>query len=275
MNKYTLFDNIVEKEKAYSFIVSAKELLNMLGIKAPSLGESKQDIGAEGKALNSEAFHYNNAFNLARAKKEDAKIICVEDCSYNSFAQTKEALLEDEVLKEKISSKLKRDGLELSLDTAVLHVNEVIKDVIGLLEFKKMVKKSFANFNIAVFKGNQNSDDTINESILNILGANIVSFDAQLKSDGYEILSASKELADKLAGKVMLDTFDNGADLVIANDVRSFMMFDGRQKNLECSVGRDINLAILSISQIALMALGCDDKSKIGLESHKVQATLL
>ena len=275
MNKYTLFDNIVEKEKAHSFIVSAKELLNMLGIKAPSLSHSKQDIGSEGKALNSEAFHYNNAFNLARAKKENTKIICVEDCSYNSFAQTKEALLKNKGLKEKISSKLKKDGLELSLNTAVLHVNEVIKDVIGLLEFKKMVKKSFENFNIAVFKGNQNNDETINESILNVLGANIVSFDAQLQSDGYEILSASKELADKLAGKVMLDTFDNGADFVIANDVRSFMMFDGRQKNLECSVGRDINLAILSISQVALMALGCDDKSKIGLESHKVPATLL
>lgn len=275
MNKYTLFDNILEKEKAYSFIASAKELLNVLGIKAPSLSKSKQDIGAEGKALNSDAFHYNNAFNLARAKKEDAKIICVEDCSYNSFAQTKEALLEDKVLKEKIRSQLNKDGLELSLDTAVLHVNEVIKDVVGLLEFKKLVKKSFENFNIAVFKGNQNSDDTINESILNILGANIVSFNTQLQSDGYEILSASKELADKLAGKIMLDTFDNGADFVIANDVRSFMMFDGRQKNLECSVGRDINLAILSISQIALMALGYDDKTKLGLESHKVQATLI
>lgn len=275
MAKYTLFDNIIEKEKASSFLVSTKELLNKLNIEAPVLAKSKQDIGTEGKALNIEAFHYNNAFNLASAKKEDRSIICVEDCSYNSFANTKETLGSDELLRAKIQDKLNKDGLQLALDTKVLHVGDIIKDVVGLLEFKKMIKKPFDNFNIAIFKGNKNIDETINESILTILDANIVSFDDQFESDGYELLGTSSLLADKLAGKVMLDAFDNAADFIIANDARSFMMFDSRQKSLECSVGRDINLAVLSLAQVALLALGCDDKSKLGFDTHKVAITLI
>jgi len=275
MAQYRLFDNIIEKDNANSFVVAAKELLSQLSIEAPVLKNSKPDIATEGKALNEEAFLYNCAYNLALAKGEDSDIICVEDSSYTSLNVTKIMLLENSDLKDAVVSRLKKDNLELCLDTKVLHINEVLRDVVGFEKLQKMVKRPFDKFNIAIFNGNKTQNLETNDTILTLLGANIVSFETQNDSDGYEILNASKVFAEKLAGKIMLDAFDNAADFVVTNDARSFVMFEPRQKSLECCVGRDIELSVFSTTQVVLMALGCEDKSKLGLDSHKVPTTLI
>lgn len=275
MAQYKIFDNIIEKEKASSYVVSTIALLNELDVEASVLTGSKVDIGTEGKSINKEAFLYNNAYNLSLAHKENADIICVEDSSYISLNIAKVMLLEDKELKEKIEGKLQKDGLELSLETKVLHVNEILRDVVGFDKLLTMIKKPFSDFNVAVYKGNKSFDSDITESIITLLGATIITFETESESDGYEILGASKDIADKLAGTIMLDAFDNAADFVITNDARSFSMFDTRQKSLEKSVGRDIELNVYSLSQIVLMALGCEDKSKLGFESHKIKPTII
>jgi len=275
MVQYRLFDNIIEKDVASSFVNSVKELLNMLEIEAPVLSNSKQDIGTEGKSLNEEAFLYSNAFNLALAKKENADIICVEDSSYTSLNITKLILLENDDTKALVVNKLQKDGLELALDVSVLHVNDILKDVVGFDKLKKMIKRPFSKFSAAIFNGNKTHNLAKNDAILSLLELNLVNFETQNDSDGYEILGASATLAKKLAGKVMLDMFDNAADFVVTNDARSFYMFDKLQKSLETTVGRDIELSVFSTAQIVLLALGYDDVSKMGLDIHKVVTKLI
>ncbi len=275
MAQYRLFDNIIEKDGANSFVVAATQLLSQLKIEAPVLKNSKPDIATEGKALNEEAFLYNCAYNLALAKGEGADIICVEDSSYTSLNVAKIMLLENCDLKDAVIARLKKDNLELCLGTKVLHVNEVLRDIVGFDKLQKMIKKPFDNFNIAIFNGNKTQNLETNDTILTLLGAKIVSFETQNDSDGYEIVKISKTFAEKFAGKIMLDAFDNAADFVVTNDARSFVMFEPCQKSLERCVGRDIALSVFSTAQVVLMALGCDDKSKLGLNSHKVATTLI
>ena len=52
-------------------------------------------------------------------------------------------------------------------------------------------------------------------------------------------------------------------------------MFDNKQKSLEKAVGRDINLPVYSIAQVVLMALGCVDRGRLGVDTHKVATTLI
>jgi len=275
MTQYRLFDNIIEKNSASSFVSSAQELLNFLKIEAPILSNSKQDIGTEGKSLNEEAFLYNNAYNLAVAKQENAAIICVEDSSYTSLNISKLILLENEDIKAVIKNKLQKDGLELALDVSVVHVNDILKDVVGFKKLKTMIKRPFSKFSTAIFNGNKTHNLSKNDAILSLLELNIVNFESQNDSDGYEILSTSPTIAKRLAGKIMLDMFDNAADFVVTNDARSFYMFDNLQKSLETTMGRDIELSVFSTAQIVLLALGYDDMSKMGLNTHKVVTKLI
>jgi len=275
MAQYRLFDNIIEKEVASSFVSSAKELLKMLNIEAPVLSKSKQDIATEGKSLNEEAFVYNCAYNLASAKKENADLVCVDDSSYTSLNIAKLILLEDNEKANIISAKLQKDGLELALDVKVLHVNEILSDVIGFDKLKELVKRPFDKFNIAIFNGNKTQNLASNDKILSLLGAKIIDFETQNDSDGYEVLSAAPSYAKRLAGKIMLDMFDNAADFVVTNDARSFYMFDNLQKSLEVTVGRDIGLSVFSTAQVVLLALGYEDISKMGLDTHKIVTDII
>lgn len=270
---YKVFDNIIEKDVLSSYVTSLKELLKELGLEYEVLANSKPDIATEGKSLNEEAFLYNCAYNLSLANGDE--IVCVEDSSYTSLNLAKMILLEDSELKSKVVQRLQKENKELCLDVKVLHVNDILRDVVGFDKLASMVKHSFKDFNVAVFNGNKTLNSATVDSILLSIGANLVDFETNEDSDGYEVLHASCEIADKLAGKVVLDAFDNAADFIVANDARSFFMFDNRQKSLEKSVGREINLPVYSISQVVLMALGCTDKEKIGLNTHKVATTLI
>jgi succinate dehydrogenase / fumarate reductase cytochrome b subunit len=270
---YKVFDNIIQKDSLSSYVTSAKELLKELGLEYGVLEGSKPDIATEGKSLNEEAFLYNCAYNLSLAKGDE--IVCVEDSSYTSLNLAKLILLEDSELKSKVVQRLQKDGKELCLDVKVLHINDILRDVVGFDKLASLVKNKFEKFNIAVFNGNKTLNSGTVDSILLSIGANLVNFEASEDSDGYEVLDASEFIADKLAGKVMLDAFDNASDFVVANDARSFYMFDNRQKSLEKVVGRDINLPVYSISQVVLMAIGCTDREKVGVDSHKVATTLI
>ncbi len=273
MARYRLFDAIIERANAGSFVVAGKELLDVLGIEAAVLENSKPDIATEGAALNEDSFLYNCAYNLALAHKQDADIVCIEDSSYTSLSVAKIALLESSELRYAVIKKLKNDNLELSLDTKVLHINDILRDVVGFEKLKKMIKKPFDAFNVAVFNGNKTQNSS--EDIIELLGAKVVNFETKNDSDGYEILEASDKFAHKLAGKIMLDAFDNAADFVLTNDARSFVSFEPCQKSLEICVGREIGLSVFCTAQVVLMALGCTEKSKLGLNSHKVPTTLI
>ena len=92
---------------------------------------------------------------------------------------------------------------------------------------------------------------------------------------GYDINDANEELSYKIAGSLMLDMFDNAADFVVANDARSFVMFDEHQKKLESSIGREIGLSVFGLAEILLLALGVTDKKKIGLNNHITKTNIL
>lgn len=275
MAEYRLYDNVIEKNSASSFVSSAIELLKLLNIEAPILKNTKVDIATEGKSLSEEAFLYNSAFTLASASTENADIICVEDSSYTSLNIAKLILLENKSTCELINQKLEKSGLSLNLDINILHINDILKDVIGFERLKTLVKRSFKDFNIAIFNGNKTHNLTNNDEILKLTGAKIIDFDTQNDSDGYEIVKSAPAYAKKLAAKVMLDMFDNGADFVVTNDTRSFYMFDTLQNDLEKSVGRDIALSVFSTSQVILLALGYEDLAKMGLDTHKVVTALI
>lgn len=276
MANYILFDKLVEDGS--SFIRSAKELFDKLGFSVVCENNFKKDGGLETKALNEIKFHTNNAYNLSLANQGGFDIICVEDSSFLSLNLSKKALLEDENLKAKVEKELETP---LNLHANIYHINDILREKIGFAKIQSKLKSSFEDFNVAPFYGTKSArledftDLDIQESLLLLIGANTIKIPTCKNSDGYEILPINATIADKLAGVVLLDAFDNAADFMLISDVTTFKMFDARQKNIAKLAGRDIDLPLVNISQLLLLALGVKDKDKLALDAHKVKVTLL
>ncbi len=273
MKEYILYTNIIRKNENQSFVKAAQELLALLKSDLPTMKNVPEDRGCDKIAFDIDSFHFNNAKILALANKEKRDILTIEDSSFLSLSLTKKKLNSSIEMKNEINSKLQKEGLEVNLETQIVPLIKFLNENIS----KNDIKKSYADFNTALYLGSfacdleQFFDTSLYEESLKLIDINSINYDSSDSSCGYEISGINKELSYKLAGNLLLDMFDNAADFVLVNDVRSFMIMDNEQKKIEKEVGRDINLPILNISQLFLAALGESDIKKFGFEYHKIK----
>lgn len=276
MANFILFDKLCEENYAAPFIESAKALLEKLDAPVSYSSDFKKSLGLKQKAINEEAFYLNNAYNLSIAANTNSTIICPDDSSYLALKLTQDALKSDENLNTTIANKL---AIELNTQTTILHLTEFLAKEISVSQIKARIKTPFSKFITTSYEGPNAAklkklyDTSALCHLLDITGIKLAKIDSVRDSDGYEIYEVNKNIAELLAGKVLLDAFDNAADFIVINDVTTFSIFDAKQKSIACAVGRDIDLSVLNISQILLLALGETDKETL-FSSHRVNVTL-
>ena len=108
MKRYFLYDTVIQSEKAPSFALATRALLNFLQLDVPLLKGAKADVGSEVTALNKLKFIEHNAHTLALASKEGGSIVCAENSAFVSLQLTREALLSDANLRESVMEKLSK-----------------------------------------------------------------------------------------------------------------------------------------------------------------------
>jgi succinate dehydrogenase / fumarate reductase cytochrome b subunit len=281
MKRYFLFDSILQSEKAPSLAIAARSLLEFLNLEVPSLKEVKADVGSEVMALNKHAFIERNAYTLSLCAKEGGALVCVENSAFISLQMTKEALSNEPALRDAVALRLSQKGLELNFQVDILTFETFLINEVGMETLASLVKHPLSDFYVAHFFGTsfcqarKFTDLGLTCKLLSMIQAKKVTFDSCYESDGFEVLDVSEKLAYQLASTTMLDMFDHAADMVLVDDVRSFIMFDFYQKALEKTASREIALPVLSLAQILLLAFGVHDKAKLGLDKHKIPVTLI
>lgn len=129
------------------------------------------------------------------------------------------------------------------------------------------IDQYFDNFNIALHCA---LEDTSFEHIIKQSNANYVA----LKSKHFDI-PQSQKLSYLIAGTVLLEAMDNNADFLIVNDKKALSLFDAQQKRIEKTMGREINLPVLTQNEFLKVLQGEKNKTTIGLSSHKVNVEFL
>ena len=281
MKNYFLFDTLIQREKTAPMITAARKLIELLGIDAPSFKGAKADLGSEFMGLDKLKFLEHYAYNLTLAADQKRDILCFEQSSFISHAQTKDMLINDANLKFEIAGRLEKHNLSLNLDVQVVSLEQLLLEEMDTEKLTSLVKHPFGNFQTALFFGTnacrarKYRKEELVTRLLDSVQLKCVKHESSHESDGFEVYDASSSLAKKLAAKAMLDMFDNAADFVLVCDARSFIMFDFYQKECEKVAGRDINVSVLTLAQVLLLAFGVTDKAKLGLDKHKVPVTLI
>ncbi len=281
MKKYVLYDGIIDINQTLPLVTSAKELLKFIDLELPTLQNAPRDIGNGSIGIGDEEFYTLNAKTLSLAAKEDSAIVCVEDSSFLSLILTKRELKSNQILRDKVEVNLAKEGIELNFRVKIDTLDQFITKEYGVSKIKKALKNSFDKFYGALYLGSYQcqiarySDINSYANLLDKIDLKLVNYNLKEQVSGYEILDVNEELSYKMAGGLMLDMFDNAADFIIVNDARSFVMFDEYQKNIEKTVGREINLPVFSLAQILLLAFGVTDRDKLGLNDHKIKTNLI
>lgn len=134
------------------------------------------------------------------------------------------------------------------------------------------ISQYFEGFNIAEFEG---VDKNSCVSFIKESKANYV----KLSSSNDDLAPFStivdKEFSRKIAGNILLEAKDNDADFLIVRGKSDLMLFDGEQKNIERSVGREIKLPVITQEQFKMLLEGEKNIETLGFNRHKVKIEFL
>lgn len=135
---------------------------------------------------------------------------------------------------------------------------------------KKDFKHKLNDFNIAVYS--QKKDNIF--KFTKMLGAKNINFDMDKFPDISNILSLEPQMAYNIAGDIMLDAIDNGADFMVVNDEISFYLFDTCSKKLQAQTNREFgNFYVLSLKELYEICFG--DNIPNSIKTHKLKVWLI
>jgi hypothetical protein len=130
------------------------------------------------------------------------------------------------------------------------------------------MNQKFTGFNIATY--GIDCSDLIKESDAK---------EIKLKSARYDLGLLSQKVDKKfsllIAGEILLEAKDSGADFIIVESKKELNIFDGMQKKIEKAVGRDIILPVITKDQYIMLLEGEKSISTLGFMAHRVKVTFL
>ena len=92
--------------------------------------------------------------------------------------------------------------------------------------------------------------DSMNEKITQV-DSKIISFSRANKLSGLSLLEDNKTLAYTKAATTLLDALDSGAQVLIVEEQEVYDMFKNNFSNIEKTIGRDIDLELISAEEFA------------------------
>ncbi|XPV69479.1 MAG: DUF5644 domain-containing protein [Halarcobacter sp.] len=219
------------------------------------------------------------AYDLIQKNKKDEKRI-LEILSQHECGAQFHTSLENRVynLDMEIENKIQEIKKKLNLTKDIKEQNFTTNKKNKALAFENIenigeIKHYFDNFNIAYYKGL--NEDTQTSSILNKLNAKVIDTEAMKSDLALESFHINKEFSMKLASTVMIEAFDNSADLLVVDDEKLFSLFDANRETLKELSGREIDLPVIHKSELIKLAIGQHDEVKKTLIKHSVNPELI
>jgi len=167
-----------------------------------------------------------NARNIALAEKEGVDLYTPCNTCYMIIAKTKLALDSDPELKKKINEILAEEGLEYKGEAKIYHTLNLIRDFVGLDEYKKKIKRQIKGIKVAPYYGchvlapnevavDDPEDPKILREILEPLGVEIVEgYKNEDTCCGYHASYTDPDQKSRLAIKPLDGAKEAGADIV-------------------------------------------------------------
>lgn len=252
MNSYIIYDKLIKDLNPEPFMAT-KALLDLLNIPYETTKSDNHDLGYELSGYDKVEFSkiYKPLFD------SENTIVTIENSSHLGICKAKE---------------------ELGATNEILPFYTLLNRNLELIKLKLI--HPFEKFNVGVYLGANDMDlkkDDIS-NLLKLIGAKEIGLKNAHEPDGYSIKHFDVSISYKMAGEVLFEAFDTGCDFLIVNDIRTFDLFDGYQKQIQKSVKRplgDHGFGIFTISQILLMALGKVKPEENFTDSHTIKPSFL
>ena len=258
----------------HNYDITTKFLENM-GVEGILLERAACCGGGVIDETNKKIVYGLNARNIALAEKEGVDLYTPCNTCYMIIAKTKLALDSDPELKEKVNEILAEEGLEYKGEAKIYHTLNLIRDFVGLDEYKKRIKRQISGIKVAPYYGchvlapnevavDDPENPTILREVLEPLGVEIIEgYKDEDTCCGYHARFTEPEQKERLAIKPLDGAKEAGADIVATPCPLCHKAMDGYDE------------PILQVTQLINVACGATpEEAGINLNKTEVKLSL-
>ncbi|HDJ25771.1 MAG TPA: hypothetical protein ENF34_00430 [Candidatus Bathyarchaeota archaeon] len=265
--RFLFFPGCTAQAEQYAYELSARRVLPELGVELVDLPEANC-CGYPIKAVSPMAWAYLAGRVLAIAERERLDLLVLCNGCHLSFYELKWAIKQDRGLLEKLNELLSREGLELKGEVRVLHVLEVLHDLVGVKAIQRAVKKSLDGLRLSAHYGchlirpstlprpDDPEDPRKLEELIRALGASTLDYPARLDCCGSGLAAFHGREAIKMAGWKLSSIRETGSDGLVVLCPFCMKMLDGKQAIARRLLGRDVEVPVLYYTQLLGLAMG-------------------
>ena len=258
----------------HNYDITTKFLENM-GLEGILLQRAACCGGGVIDDTNKKVVYGLNARNIALAEKEGLDLYTPCNTCYMIIAKTKLALDSDPELKDAVNKILADEGLEYKGEAKIYHTLNLIRDFVGLDEYKKRIKRQISGVKIAPYYGchvlapnevavDDPEDPTVLRDILEPLGVEIIEgYQNENTCCGHHAGFTNPEQKERLAIKPLEGAKEAGADIVATPCPLCHKAMDGQDE------------PILQVTQLINVACGnTPEEAFINVNKTEVKLSL-
>ena len=280
MPKYAFFPGCVSRGGCPELYPAAMQVCQRLGIELEEMiGASCTGAGVlqEKNQLLGDVL---NARTFAMAEQMGLPIMTICSTCQGVMSQANKRLKDDPDYLAKVNVELAEEGLEYKGTAVPKHLLWVIIEDIGLDNIKNHITRPLTHLRIAPFYGcyilrpsdalgfDENPQrQTSLETIIEVLGGQVVDFPGKSRCCGFPILTINERNSVAMVANHTSDAVDLGAEAMVTPCPLCHLNLDGYQPKAMRQAQRSIDLPILHLPQLIGLAMGLDPWD-LGLQRH-------
>jgi heterodisulfide reductase subunit B len=262
--------------KAQGFDVAGRAAAQALGFELAELPDWNCCGATFPLTIDNELALVGPARILLQAQREGTRLVALCSICYNVLKRTAVYLQEHEEKRERINLFVEE---EYEGQVQVLHLLEILRDIVGFEALRERVQKPLAGLRVAPYYGclllrPQNEiglDDpdqpTILHDLLGSLGCEVVDFPLQAECCGSYLTVSAVDAAEELAYQILRSAQRGGAEMVVTSCPLCQFNLDYRQAEMDQKPPGFVPLPVLYFTQLLGIAFGLDSTG-YGFEDH-------
>ena len=276
--RYALYPGCTIQAEQFGYEASVREVLPRLGIELVDM-EGVSCCGfAAFRCRSVLGWLYLSTRNLAIAEGLGLDVLPLCNGCHLSFSETKDTLRKDEKLGEFINKNLEKEGLKYTGKANVIHIIELLHDIIGSKKIGAVIKRPLKEFQLAAHPGChtirpstlRRPDDAENpqklDDLIAALGAGTMDYPEKTDCCGSLLAMASGRAALMIAGEKLRSVKEYGFDGLVTTCPFCFKVFDSRQRAIQTVMGdRSLVVPVFYYTQLLGLAMAIKPE-RLGLE---------
>jgi heterodisulfide reductase subunit B len=279
--KYALYLGCTVQTEQYGYEASVRTTMPRLGVELVDMTGVSCCGFPPFSSVSELAWLYSSARNMAIAEGMGLPIFALCNGCHLSFVETKHKLEHSPELKAKMNEKLAREGLRYEGKAELIHIFELLHDVVGKDKITAAVSNPLEGLRFAAHPGCHairpsrigRPDDPENpkklDDLITWLGAEAADYPEKIDCCGSSLAAASGKTVLDIAGEKLKAVKRRGFDGLVTTCPFCFKVYDNKQRAIQATVGdRELEVPVFYYTQLLGLAIGVDQES-LGLDLNQ------